>query len=104
METFAPATPVDPVARDLLLRCYQVISWIVWPIWKSVYFVLSYTVYALTALIRLVLQPIVFLLQPIIYFGRFVFATISFPFRFLARFEVGQAQHKLSIRVALMEE
>lgn len=61
------------------------VSWyICWPIWLAVY----YLVVALLVILTFLYQPIAFVLQPVVYFGKIIGTCLAFPFRLLAKLEV----------------
>lgn len=61
-----------------------ILYFIVYPIW----FVVWYIVIAAVALAKLLYRPIAWLLQPVVYLGRFLLACFVAPFHFIAKFEV----------------
>jgi len=61
------------------------ISWyICWPTWLAVY----YLAVALLVVLKLLYQPIAFVLQPVVYFAKIIGTCLAFPFRLLAKLEV----------------
>ena len=61
-----------------------VLWWICYPVGIIVYYV---AIVVLT-LLKLLYRPLAFVLQPVVYFGRFVLACLAFPFMLLAKLEV----------------
>lgn len=61
-----------------------ILYWIVWP----VIIILYYIVTALVATLKLLYWPIGFLLQPVVYLGRFILACLALPIRALIKLEV----------------
>lgn len=73
---------------NIYLAWALTISWyIVWPVWLAVYYLAG----ALLVVLKLLYQPIAFILQPVVYFGKIVATCLAFPFRLLAKLEVPSA-------------
>lgn len=50
--------------------------------------VLYYLAVGVFFILKLLYRPLAFLLQPVVYFGRFIYACIVAPFRLLVKLEV----------------
>lgn len=61
-----------------------ILYWIVWP----VIIILYYIVTALVTTLKLLYWPIGFILQPVVYLGRFILACLALPIRALIKLEV----------------
>lgn len=61
-----------------------VLKYIFWPIGIAVY----YLGIAVLTVLKLLYQPVAFVLQPVVYLAQFVLACVAFPLKLLARFEV----------------
>lgn len=68
----------------VLAWIFTILYWIIWP----VIIVLYYLVTAVVATLKLLYWPIGFLLQPVVYLGRFILACLALPFRALVKLEV----------------
>lgn len=70
-----------------------ILWWICYPIGILIYYIFTFVLNVLHLLYR----PIAFILQPVVYLGRFIFAVLALPFRLLARLEVSiQSPHESS--------
>lgn len=61
-----------------------ILYWLCWPVGILIYYLFT----AVFAILKLLYWPIAFLLQPFVYFGRFVLAVLALPFRALVKLEV----------------
>lgn len=66
-----------------------VLWWICWPVGITLYY-LAITV---LTLLKLLYWPVAFVLQPVVYFLRFIAACLALPFRALVKLEVSQFGH-----------
>ena len=71
-----------------LTSTLTVLWYICWPIAVLIY----YLAIAVLSIIKLLYQPVGFLLQPLVIVGHFILACLIAPFRLLSKFEVGGAQ------------
>ena len=62
----------------------SILWYICWPIGVLLY----YVAIAVITIIKLLYQPVAFLLQPLIIVGHFILACLLSPFRLLVKFEV----------------
>lgn len=64
----------------------------IWTICKlvllAVYYILCYLALGIVFISKLLYQPVGFLLQPVLYLGRFVLALLLVPFQLLVKLEV----------------
>ncbi|KAK5121995.1 hypothetical protein LTR85_004567 [Meristemomyces frigidus] len=70
-------------AEVYLANTLTVLWYICWPI----VIILYYLAVAVLFIIKLLYRPVGFLLQPLVYFGRFLLACSIAPFQLLAKFE-----------------
>ena len=68
----------------LLAKTLTVFWYICWPIAILIY----YIAVAVLFILKLLYQPVGFLLQPVVYLGRFLLACLVAPFRLLVKLEV----------------
>ena len=61
-----------------------VLYWLCWPVGILLFYLST----AVLAILKLLYWPIAFLLQPFVYFGRFILAILALPFRALVKLEV----------------
>lgn len=61
-----------------------VLKYIFWPIGIAVY----YLGIAVLTVLKLLYQPVAFILQPVFYLAKFILGCFAFPFKLLARLEV----------------
>ena len=73
-------------ANQIASGILQTLWYICWPIGVSLYYV-AVTIFSL---LKLLYRPLGFLLQPLVYLGRFILACLAAPFHFLVRFEVSK--------------
>ena len=79
------AEQLPTIASQSYLANTTSILWhICWPVGLFIY----YLAIAALTIIKLLYQPVGFLLQPFVYIGRFVLACLIAPFRLLVKFEV----------------
>lgn len=78
----------DPVFQDILVTGGKILYWAAWSIGIVLYYLSYYLSFGVLFVMKLLYRPLEFILLPIIYFGRFLFACLLAPFQFLARFEV----------------
>ena len=87
------ADRVLPSASGIYITNTLSILWyICWPVGVLLY----YLAIAVLTMIKLLYQPVGFLLQPLVYVGRFLLACLIAPFRLLVKFEVSRLQSSLS--------
>ncbi|KAF2484746.1 hypothetical protein BDY17DRAFT_309912 [Neohortaea acidophila] len=82
-----PERAVDPSTKDLIFWIGKIAYWTVWPIYTAIYYVVSYLAVALLYIGKLIFRPLSFILAPLVYLARFLWACFLFPFHFLAKFE-----------------
>lgn len=68
----------------VLAWIFTILYWIIWPIVVVLYWLFT----AVVAALKLLYWPIGFLLQPVVYLGRFIAACLALPFRALVKLEV----------------
>lgn len=77
-------TMSDNASSAALAWVWTISWWICYPIGV----VLWYLVLVVLFVLNLLYRPVAFLLQPVIYLGRFTLACLVFPFTLAARLEV----------------
>ncbi|KAM0721570.1 hypothetical protein Q7P37_002495 [Cladosporium fusiforme] len=62
---------------------FTILYWIIWPIVIILYYLFT----SVVEILKLLYWPIGFLLQPVVYLGRFIAACLALPFRALVKLE-----------------
>ena len=78
----------DPALRDGLRLTVKFIWKILSPIVGAVQLLLIYAFLSIARILRLLYEPVAFILLPVSFLIRFAWHCIAAPFRFVARFEV----------------
>ena len=73
-------------ASHYLANTLKVLGYIAWPIAITLYYITSGVAFVL----KLLYWPLGFLLQPLVFLGRFILACFLAPFQLLVRLEVRQ--------------
>lgn len=83
-----PEAPGDISAKDLLGYAWKGISSAIYLVGLGIYHGVYYLSFAIVFVLRLLYEPIAFILLPIVYIVKFIWQCFLAPFRFLAKFEV----------------
>lgn len=85
----------DPVAREFIVWAFRLLYWIFYPVGTAVYYVFYYVSFGLLFAVKLIYEPLAFILSPALYLGQFVFTCLAAPFKFVAKFEVCKTTYQL---------
>lgn len=91
------------IADEIHLSAWQtawgwtttVVYYILWPVGTLIFYIVILVLFIL----KLLYRPVAFLLQPLVYLGRFLFACAIAPLRLLAKLEVSVGYTLQSFRV-----
>jgi len=78
----------DPALRDGLRLTVKIIWKILSPTAGVAQLLLTYAFLGVARILRLLYEPIAFILLPVAFLIRFTWLCVAAPFRFVARFEV----------------
>ena len=62
-------------------------------------YIIYYIAFAIWFVLRQLVRPVVFLLQPLVYLGRFILAVLAAPFRLIVKLEVMHRYYPLGIAI-----